>query len=294
VGFLSRAKALPHLGIGVSTEYGAHRSPGSLDVMRLRKDHPSFAGFLELGVEVDKGLDDDARRWIEAGLATTYHFLDINLHEDADFDEAWLGALRALVAQSKPAWLCGDAGLWHFGARDRGHMLLLPPILDDTSATAMARGVARLREATGHEVFPENPPGTAFVGDLHVLEFFARVAERADTGILLDVAHLAMTQRVTGRDALFGLDAFPLERVVEVHVAGGVERAHEGFAYVEDAHGTAVLEDTWRIYERVLVGAKNLRAVVFECERNANEGVLDGFARIARGFHADAPTAVRA
>ena len=108
-----------------------------------------------------------------------------------------------------------------------------------------------------------------------------RVVESADSGLLLDVAPLALSQRLSGRDALHGLDVFPMERVVEVHVAGGVERTTpDGFRFVEDAHGTDVLDDTWRIFDAVLARAHNLRAVVFECERNANTGVVDGFARI--------------
>jgi len=280
--FLRRVQDLPHLGVGVSTEYGAARAAGALDVFALAAAHPRDAAFLELGVEVDKGLDDDARRWVKEGRRTTYHFLDVNLDtygEDHD-DEAWLSGLCAHLDACAPAWLCGDAGLWHFGARDRAHMLLLPPILTDESASALARGVARLREHTGKEVLPENPPGAAFVGDLHLLDFFARVAERADTGLLLDVAHLAMFQHVTGRDALDGLRSFPLERVVEVHVAGGAVRDVDGFSVVDDSHGADVLDATWRIFD-VVARAPNLKAVVFECERNANDGVTAGFDRIA-------------
>ncbi len=278
--FQRRAAGLPRLGIGISTEYGAAASPGALDVARLAQDRPDFAAFLEIGVEAAKGLDAAARTWLAAGRASTYHFLDVNLDQEEDFDDAWLAQVGALVAEMKPAWLCGDAGLWHFGERDRAHMLLLPPVLVDEAATDMARGVARLREATGQEVLPENPPGSAFVGDLHLLEFFRRVVERADSGMLLDVAHLAMFQRALGHDPLFGLDAFPLDRIIELHVAGGVVRDTDGYPWIEDAHGTAVLDDTWLIYQHVVARAPNLRAVVFECERNANDGVLAGFQRI--------------
>jgi uncharacterized protein (UPF0276 family) len=279
--FLTRVRALPHLGIGVSTEHGARRA-GGLDPRALRAQHAGYAQFLEVGVETDKGLDDDTRAWAEAGWPTTYHFLDVNLDEDEDFDALWLDDVRALVTQLRPAWLCGDAGLWHFGPRDRAHMLLLPPVLTDESAAELARGVVRLREALGLEVLPENPPGTAFVGDLHPLEFFARVVTRADTGILLDVAHLALAQRVLGCDPLFGLDAFPLERVVDLHVAGGVERNTHGFSWVEDTHTPHVLDDTWRIFEHVVARAPNLKAVIFECERNGIDDVTAGFARIER------------
>jgi uncharacterized protein (UPF0276 family) len=283
-GFLARCRDLPRLGIGVSTEYGAAAARGSLDVMRLHREHPAFAAFLEVGLEIDKGLDADTRAWVASGRPTTYHFLDVNLDEERDLDAAWLSAVSAAVDELRPAWLCGDAGLWHFGPRDRAQMLLLPPVLVDEVASDMARGVARLREASGREVLPENPPGAAFVGDLHLLEFFRRLVERADTGLLLDVAHLAMYQRVHGHDALFGLDAFPLERVVEMHVAGGKLRSTDGFTWVEDTHGTDVLDDTWRIYEHVAARAPNLKAVVFECERNPNDGVVAGFERIARGW----------
>jgi uncharacterized protein len=279
--FLERLTALPRLGLGVSTEYGARRSQGALDPRELRRDHPAFAGFLEVGVEIDKGLDADAKAWADSGAPTTYHFLDVNLDEREDFDAAWLSAVRHTVAALRPAWLCGDAGLWHFGARDRGQMLLLPPVLEPEAIALMADGIARLRDATGHEVLPENPPGAAFVGRLHLLEFFAGVAEQADTGLLLDCAHLAMFQRIRGHGMLDGFDAVPWERVVELHVAGGSEHQESGYAFVHDDHGPVVLDDTWRIFEAAVARASNLRAVVVECERNPIAAVLPIFERVA-------------
>jgi len=280
-GFPERVTSLPVLGIGVSTEYGAVDAPGAMAPLALRRERPGFARFLEVGVEIEKGLDAAALGWADAGLPTTYHFLDINLDEPEDFDAPWLARVRETAAALKPAWLCGDAGLWHFGRRERGHMLLLPPVLSAEAATDMARGVAGLREATGYEVLPENPPGEVFLGDLHLLEFFARVCEEADTGMLLDCAHLAIYQRARGHAPTDGLDDFPLERLTEVHIAGGVERERDGFAWVEDRHGVDVLPDTWAIFEAAAARAPNLRAVIFECERNPLADALPGFQRIA-------------
>lgn len=277
----ARLDRLPRLGLGISTEHGAGDTPGALSPLELRRRHEGYAGFLEVGVETAKGLDDHARAWIAAGHPATYHFLDLNLDEPADQDAPWLSELRGLCAELRPAWLCGDAGLWHFGPRERGHMLLLPPVLSRGSAEAMAEGVVRLREATGLEVLPENPPGSLFVGDLHILDFFALVSERAGCGLLLDVAHLGMFQRARGLSPLTALDGFPLDRVVEVHVAGGLERSHAGFPFVEDDHGLGVLEDTWEIARHVLARTPNLRAVVLECERNPLEEALPLFARVA-------------
>ncbi|PRQ06417.1 multinuclear nonheme iron-dependent oxidase [Enhygromyxa salina] len=277
--FLERVGALPTLGLGVSTEYGAGQQAGALDPAALRRDHPDFANFLEVGVEIVKGLDDDARAWAARGWANTYHFLDINLDEPEDFDDAWLDAVRRTVAVLDPAWLCGDAGLWHFGGRDRGQMLLLPPVLVAEAVTPMADGIARLREATGREVLPENPPGAVFLGDMHLLEFFSRVAEAGDTGLLLDCAHLAMYQRARGHAPLDGFDGLSWDRVVELHIAGGRELLADGLRWVEDDHGTAVLPDTWEIACAAIARASNLRAVVVECERNAIAEVVPLFER---------------
>ena len=280
MSFLDRVNALPFLGVGVSTEYGAGDSEEALDVLELRKHHPRFAQFLEVGVETLKGLDRHAEAWIENRWPTTYHYLDVNLDEPEDFDRDWLEQVRAIARRLQPAWMCGDAGLWHFGRRDRGHMLLLPPVLTDGSAMAMAEGIIRLREETGYEVFPENPPGQVFLGDLHLLDFFARVCDAADTGILLDCAHLGIYQRTKGHSPTTGLDGFPAERVVEMHVAGGTPKHMEGFEFVEDSHTPDVLPPTWEIFETVVSRSSNLRAVVFECERNPMERSLAGFLRI--------------
>lgn len=280
MSFDKRVTRLPKLGIGISTEYGAAKTPGALDPLALRAKHPQFGAFLEVGVETAKGLDETARAWAAKRWPTTYHFLDINLDEPEDFEPEWLAEVKAFAKELRPAWMCGDAGLWHFGPRERGHMLLLPPVLNADAVEPMAQGIARLREELGFEVLPENPPGHAFIGKLHLLDFFARLMDRADTGILLDCAHLALYQKQKGFDPLTGFDGFPMDRVVEVHVAGARLFEHEGMQFVEDDHTPTPLDETWLIYEHVAKHAKNLKAVVFECEKNPLSESLPGFARI--------------
>ena len=198
-----------------------------------------------MGVDLERGVDAAACAWAQSGAPTTYHFLDLNLEESDDLDPAWIVAAGALARELGAAWLCGDAGLWHVGPRDRGHGVLLPPVLSEESAHALARNVRTLREASGLEVLPENPPAHVYAGPLHILDYFARVAEWADAGLLLDVAHLAIYQRAMGHAPLDGLDGFPLDRVVEVHVAGGTEFEHGGRRFVDDDHAPEPLADTW-------------------------------------------------
>ncbi len=277
--FSTRVSSLPLLGLGISTEFNA-RAQGGLDLLALRAALPDLVEFLEVGADVERGIDADTRAWVASGLPTTYHFLDVNLEDEADLDDAWIDETCALAREIDAAWLCGDAGLWHIGRRERGHGTLMPPILEASSADEMARNVRRLRETTGFEVLPENPPAHVFLGKMHLLDYYARVADRADSGLLLDVAHLAVFQHVAGHAPTTGLDSFPIERVVEVHVAGGTPFESGGRTFVEDDHGTSILPATWEILAEVLPRATGLRAIVFEGERNTVEQVVPVFERI--------------
>ncbi len=280
--FAERVARLPRLGVGISTEFGARH--GGLDLLAFRRARPELAGFLEIGADLERGVDQDARAWVAEGWPTTYHFLDANLEERESLSDEYLEATRAQATSVGAAWLCGDAGLWHIGPRERGHGVLMPPVLCAESASEMAENVRRMRERTGFEILPENPPSHVYLGELHLLDYFARVAAGADCGLLLDVAHLAIYQRATGRDPLDALDGFPLERVVEIHVAGGTEFEHGGRTFVDDDHGPAPLADTWRILEAVVPRAVNLRALVFECERNPVDAVVPVFERLRAAF----------
>jgi uncharacterized protein len=269
---------LPRLGVGISSEFDAART--GIDANALADEHPGLIDFLEYGCDLDRGLDEHVLRWASRALPTTYHFLDLNLEERADVDDAWLRDAARLAREIGAAWLCGDGGLWHFGPRDRGHQTLLPPILCAESADEMAGAIQHVEEVTGLACLPENPPATVYLGDLHILDYFARVADRAGCGLLLDCAHLAIFQRARGLPPTAGLDGFPLDRVVELHVAGGTLRETEGFAWIDDDHSPEPLEDTWEIFRHIVPRAPNLKAVVYECERNAMEDVVANFGRI--------------
>ncbi len=61
----------------------------------------------------------------------------------------------------------------------------------------------------------------------------------------------------------------------------------DGFEYIDDTHTADVLDDTWQIFEAVLAGAANLKAVVFECERNPlDDALLESYGRIDAAMRA--------
>jgi uncharacterized protein len=91
-------------------------------------------------------------------------------------------------------------------------------------------------------------------------EFVTAVATTADCGILLDL-HNIWTNERNGRQSINEfLAQIPLERVLEVHLAGGEE--YNG--YWLDAHNGVVQPELMEIARRVLPQLPNLRALIFE------------------------------
>ena len=78
----------------------------------------------------------------------------------------------------------------------------------------------------------------------------------------------------THGELLFGLNDLPLDRVMEVHVAGGTIFEKDGKMYYEDAHDLPILPETMQILRAVLARCENLRAVCFECEGALTQSVL--------------------
>jgi uncharacterized protein (UPF0276 family) len=94
------------------------------------------------------------------------------------------------------------------------------------------------------------------------MHFLGGVAERADTGIILDIAHWQIANRNLERPADFGLAAIDRARIVELHVAGmrqGTDRRTW-----HDAHEIPPDEFVMDMTARLARELPSLKAVTFE------------------------------
>jgi uncharacterized protein (UPF0276 family) len=114
---------------------------------------------------------------------------------------------------------------------------LLPVSLKRSEVSRVADRIRRARDAIGVPLAIENVsyywhPGRAEVGEA---EFLSRVCEAADCGLMLDVNNAYVNCQNFGLDPEAWLRDAPLERVVQIHVAG-----HEWFAVDEQGLGEPV------------------------------------------------------
>jgi uncharacterized protein (UPF0276 family) len=167
-------------------------------------------------------------------------------------DAAYLRELRAFTREVRTPWhsdhLC-------FGSA-RGVVLhdLLPIAFTEATVARVADRVARAQDALGVPMAVENisfylPPGR---GEMSEAEFVARVCERADCGLMLDVNNAFVNATNFGFDVDAWMRTVPMGRVVQMHVAGHERFDEDGGTVVVDTHGADVCDPVLALLERVV------------------------------------------
>ncbi len=159
---------------------------------------------------------------------------------------------------------------------------LLPPRQTPAGVAVAVENLRTMRESVGVPVAFETGvnylrPRTDEMSDG---DFFAAIATAADCGILLDLHNLWANERNGRQSVAEILDLLPLERVWEVHVAGGMPL--NGFWL--DAHSGLVDDALMQLVAQTIPRLPNLGALVFEILSSYVSGV--GLDRIYRQLEA--------
>jgi uncharacterized protein (UPF0276 family) len=130
-------------------------------------------------------------------------------------------------------------------------------LVSDRAADVMRRyRVPFLLENPAH--YLTDLPSDSEIAD--EFELMTRITDRAGCGQLLDLHNLYCNAINLKFDAVAAIDRIRLDRVLEMHVAGGSWR--NGFWM--DAHDGPVPEPVWDLLEYVLPRAPNAGGVLFE------------------------------
>jgi uncharacterized protein (UPF0276 family) len=161
---------------------------------------------------------------------------------------------------------------------------LLPPAQTAAGVAAAVEHVAAYQRAADLPFLIET--GVNYLrpraGELSDGAYIADVAERADCGILLDLHNLLTNQRNGRQPVAEVLDELPLDRVLEVHVAGGFEVD----GYYLDAHVGGPDAELLALTASVLPRLPNVRAVMFEAVPEALVSLgASGVREVLVGLH---------
>jgi uncharacterized protein (UPF0276 family) len=177
----------------------------------------------------------------------------------APLDEELLAALRGFLRHHGARWYSDHLCLTHIAGGESHDLLPLP--LSHEAARRASDRIRAVRDRLEVPVAVENvsaylrAPMPAGEAPMTEWDFIRAVAEDADCGLLLDVNNVYVNSVNFGTDPDAFIAGLPLERVVQIHMAGHhVEAVDDAGrpSLVVDTHGAPMIDPVYALLERTL------------------------------------------
>ncbi len=187
------------------------------------------------------------------------HGLDLSLGSAAGVPADYLRDLAALIAAIEPPYWSEHVAFTRVGERRIGHLAPIP--FTREALDVFVRNVAFVRTSIDRPLILENIacPFDIPYAEYTEAEFLTLLVERTGCGLLLDVANLYYNALNRGQNPGECLERYPLEAVVQCHLAGG----HWADDEWVDSHAESVPEPVWDLFAQVARRVP-LRAAIVE------------------------------
>jgi uncharacterized protein (UPF0276 family) len=168
----------------------------------------------------------------------------MNLGSTDPLNDDYFKRLSELIDRYQPQWI-SDHLCWVASKGLQSHDLLPLPYTDEAVKHAASR-IARAQEKIGRKMLIENLSGYLRFNESQMTEweFVRAVVEKADCNLLLDINNIYVNSENLRFDPYAYINAMPVERVKEMHLAGHLRT--EGI--LVDNHGSAVCDEVWDLY----------------------------------------------
>jgi len=186
------------------------------------------------------------------------HGVSMSLGSTDPLNRNYLGRLRDLARRFEPAWISDHLCWTGVGGRNL-HDLLPLPYTEEAIRHVVAR-IRQVQENLERPILIENVSSYMAFADSTMTEweFISTIAEEADCGILLDINNIFVSAFNHRFDANEYIDAVPVERVVQYHLAGHSDHG----THLLDTHDHAIRDQVWALYERAVGRFGNVAAIV--------------------------------
>lgn len=296
-------------GLGLSVDV---YSPDLIELVSCLETQGLSPGYLEIFKTTTSALESIRRHLPD--FALSYHgeglwITQPESHDHPTFHQEVAEAAAHLNVLQSP-WLNHECATKQMAGYSFG--TYVPPLYTPTSASVAAENIGSVQAALDNRCrrpdgsaplfLLEMPPLTYFVaGTIPIAQFFRLVTERVPCGLVLDMGHLWTVYRYTGvwrRTSLVHfvrefLDEFPMERVVEIHVAGlatheatHADEIDSGLPAWLDAHAAPIPPVLFDMLEQVLAHRRltSLRGVALEVDTKPIELIVGEFEKASRRF----------
>ncbi len=237
----NNAKHLPNLGIGIGL-----RIPHYEDIFKSNPEIDWFEIISE-NFMVDGGKPLAHLERILDRYRVVQHGVSLAIGSPDPLDFNYLKQLKALAKKTKTPWI-SDHLCWGRLPGAHYHDLLPLPYTKEVINYVVER--ARIVQDFLELPFAlENLSSyVAYQSDeMPEWEFYSTIVEKADIYMMLDVNNIYVSSRNHGFNPKDYYTNVPLERVLQIHLAGHTDYGD----YVLDTHDHHVKDEVWQIYAEV-------------------------------------------
>lgn len=237
-----RKKEIPNLGIGIGL-----RPVHYPEIFRLAPEIDWFEIISENFLE-NSGFAQENLDWILERYPVVQHGVSLGIGSPGPLDFDYLKKLKALAAKTKTPWI-SDHLCW--GQLEGAHYHDLLPLPYTKQVIEYVSERARIVQDFLEVPFAlENVSSyVAYTQDeMTEWEFYGAVVEKADILMMLDVNNIYVSSRNHHFDPKKYYTELPLERVVQIHLAGHMDYG----SYCLDSHNRPVRDEVWELYAEVI------------------------------------------
>ncbi|WP_068471317.1 DUF692 domain-containing protein [Candidatus Protochlamydia phocaeensis] len=233
-----KPREFPNLGIGIGL-----RIPHYEDIFRLQPSIDWFEIISEnFMVEGGKPLENLEK--ILAHYPVVQHGVSLSIGGPAPLDFDYLKKLKALTKITRTPWVSDHLCWGHQPGAHYHDLLPLPYTKEVIRYVAERAHIVQdylelpfaLENLSSYVAFKQD--------EMPEWEFYSAVVEQADIYMMLDVNNIYVSSRNHGFDPKAYYQNIPLDRVIQIHLAG-----HRDFGdYVLDTHDHPVRNEVWDLY----------------------------------------------
>ncbi len=242
----SRFPALPAApGVGYKPQHFADIIADAAPVEWLEIHAENYMG--------DGGRPIAQLRHLSENFAMSVHGVGLSIGGELPLDPDHLARLKHLCDWVQPASFSEHLAWSTHDSHFLNDLLPLPYTL--ATLTRVADHIDQVQEVLGRQMLLENPSSyLAFTESTYEeTSFLDEVSKRTGCGLLLDVNNIFVSATNLQLDPRAYVDAFPLNKVGEIHL-GGHDEDHDdhGAPLLIDSHGCEVADPVWALLDYTL------------------------------------------
>lgn len=172
------------------------------------------------------------------------HGVSLSIGSTDPLNQDYLGELKRLAKELQPAWI-SDHLCWTGALGVNSHDLLPLPLTEESLRHVSAR-VRQVQDYLQRPLILENPSSYLewTASTLTEWEFLSALTTETGCGLLLDLNNVYVSSRNHGFDPETYIRSIPLDKVVQIHLAGPTDCGD----HLIDTHDHPVPKRVWQLY----------------------------------------------